>query len=297
MRPSIEPVLGVQGVVRVSAMHAPGPSLAIVGAIHGNEQCGLRAIERLQKELSDGTLRLTCGTLFLVHGNPAASEERRRHTGVDLNRMFDYRFVDELSPSLWEREHHRALELRPIFEAADAVLDLHSATADTPAFAIASAVPASARFAEALGLGWVTTGWDGPGLLGDQVLLAQMTRRNLPGVAVECGQHDDPRAPECAYRCARRALSYFGLTEPYSAPEQPQITRLHVLAAIKRPSAGFFFSRPLHGMQELTAGEEIGRDGHLLLSLCAPCVVLMPNDRVAVGEDMLYIATRPETSH
>jgi len=270
----------------------PRPHLAVVGAIHGNEHCGLRAIERLAGELARGDLALRAGSLYLVHGNPTASQQQRRHTatGVDLNRTFDFRFVDELAPDLWEHEHIRALELRPIFDSVDAVLDLHSATAPTPAFAIASRVPASLPFALALGLEYVTSGWDGPGLLGDQVLLGQLTRRERPGVAVECGQHEDEAAVDVAYRCTLHALSYFGLIEPLPPRMHAPARRLTVRAAIKRPSVSFHFERPLRGMQPLLPGDLIGHDDHLALTVRNPCYAIMPNDQVAVGDDMLYIA-------
>lgn len=270
----------------------PRPHLAVVGAIHGNEHCGLHAIQRLADELTRGELALRAGSLYLVHGNPIASEQQRRHTatGVDLNRTFDFRFVDELAPELWQQEHVRALALRPIFDSVDAVLDLHSASAPTPAFAIASSVPTSLPFALALGLEYVTSGWDGPGLLGDQVLLGQLTRRKLPGVAVECGQHEDEAALEVAYACTLRALSYFGLIEPLPLRAPTPSKQLTVRAAIKRPSVSFRFERPLRGMQPLVPGDLIGHDEHLALSVRNPCYAIMPNDRVAVGDDMLYIA-------
>lgn len=279
------------GVTRFSA--GEGPHLAIIGAIHGNEQCGLSAIRKLAERLNEGALTLRAGSLSLVHGNPAASAQKRRHlsAAIDLNRVFDYRFLDELPPALWEPEHHRAAELRPLLETVDAVLDLHSATAPTPPFAIASRVPASAPFALALGLAYVTFGWDGPGLLGDRVLLGMMTRRMRPGVAVECGQHDDPTAPEVAYGCALRALAHFGLIDPLTAPPPACApTKLKVSAAVKRPSTTFRFARPLRGMERLEAGDILGTDEHLTLAVKAPCHVIMPNDRVAVGDDVAYLA-------
>jgi len=285
----LDVALEVGGVTRLRGPQ-PGPQLAIVGAIHGNEHCGLLAIQRLQRELASGELMLQAGTVLLIHGNPLATEQLRRHTGVDLNRTFDFRFVDELAPLLWEHEHRRALELRPIFDSVDAVLDLHSASAPTPAFAIASRVPASLPFALALGLDYLTLGWDGPGLLGDRVLLAPLTRRALPGVAVECGQHDDEGAAALAYQCALRALAYFGLIAALPEPERRAPRVLHVLSAIKRPSAGFRFERPLLGMQALQAGQVIGHDEHLTLTVRSPCYAIMPNDTVAVGDDMLFIA-------
>ena len=292
MGPLLDPS-SAPGITRFAV--TPTPHLAIVGAIHGNEHCGLSAILRLTNELRSGVLQLRSGTLTLVHGNPAATAEQRRHLSdaVDLNRVFDYRFVDELAPSLWEPEHRRAAELRPVFEQVDAVLDLHSATAPTPPFAIASRVPTSMPFAMALGLAYVTFGWEGPDLLGDQVLLGLLTRRDLPGVAVECGQHDDPAAVEVAYGCALRALTHFGLIDTAVAPPSAALpTCLRVRAAVKRPSASFRFARALRGMQQLHRGDVIGHDDHLVLTVRNHCHVIMPNDQVAVGDDLLYLADR-----
>ena len=289
----IEAAAAVPGVTCfASDPTLPRPHLAIVGAVHGNERCGLVAITRLANEIASGAVRLRHGTVYLIHGNPAATDEHRRYTrdGVDLNRVFDYRFVDELAPAMWEHEHRRALELRPLIQGIDAVLDLHSASAPTPPFAIVSRVRKSEAFALALGLEYVTFGWDGPGMLGEQVLLSQLTRRELPGVSVECGQHDAPEAPEIAYLCARRALAHFGMADAPDAPIARSPRRLVVVAAVKRPSASFAFERPLVGMQRLEPGEVIGHGDHLVLAVRNPCYAIMPNDRVPVGDDLLYIA-------
>lgn len=296
MSSPFESAESVAGVTRfASAPSYPRPHLVVVGAIHGDERCGLAALTRLRDELATGALTLRAGTLTLVHGNPAATDHGRRctPTGVDLNRLFDYRFVDELPRALWQPEHHRALALRPVLEEADAVVDLHSTGAPTPPFVIASRVAASEPLALALGLEYVTLGWDGPAMLGEQVLLAVLTRRERPGVAVECGQHEAPGAPEIAYRCAKRALSYFGMIEAAAdAPEAHK--RLWVRAAIKRPSASFRFAEPLEGMQHLAAGHVIGYGDQLVLSVRSPCYAIMPNDTVPVGDDMLYIAEEQE---
>lgn len=289
----IEPVEAMSGVTRVATSRdLPRPHLAIVGSVHGNEHCGGDALRRLHRELTEGALALDAGTLFLVLGNPEARDAARRHSqqGTDLNRLFDYRFESELPRTLWTPEHHRALVLRPLLESVDALLDLHSTSAPTPPFAIASRVPASEPFAAALDLAYVTLGWDGPGLLGDRVLLAPLTLRGLPAVAVECGQHDEPTAAEVAYRCARMAIAHFGL----AAPPWPRSTstpqRLHVRAAIKRPSESFRFVRPLRGMEQVAAGEVLGRGDHAVFAVANDCTVIMPNPDAAVGDDMLYLA-------
>jgi len=290
-----EPI-GIDGVSRFAgAPDAPHPRLAIVGALHGNEPCGLRAIERLQYELRTGQLRLRAGTLYLVHGNPPASEQQERHTrgGLDLNRLFDYRFVNDIPSAHWVYEHNRALELRPILDSVDALLDLHSTTAPSPAFAIASPLPGSRALADGLGLAYVTQGWESPGLLGDRVVIAPVTERGRPGVSVECGQHTQPESVEVAYACALRCLQYLGMIDADSERARagaPASTRLWLRAAIKRPSPTFRFVRPLASMQVLEAGDVIGCDDDLVLCAQRRCYVIMPNDAVPVGEDMLYIA-------
>ncbi|HEX4353528.1 MAG TPA: succinylglutamate desuccinylase/aspartoacylase family protein, partial [Polyangiales bacterium] len=229
MNATVEELTGIVGALRISTSpDFPRPHMGVVGAVHGNEPCGLRAIERLRAELTAGELSLKQGTLFLIHGNPRATEEQKRHTegGFDLNRFFDFRFVDELPSEHWLYEHHRAFALKPLLESLDSVLDLHSTTAPSPAFAIASPVPESQALAASLGVEFVTLGWDRPGLLGDKVVIAPSTRRGLPAVSVECGQHDDPRSIQVAYRCARRALAYWGLSDAPQTEPPAQVTHL-----------------------------------------------------------------------
>jgi predicted deacylase len=237
-------------------------------------------------------LPLHKGTLYLVHGNPRASDEHERHTrgGTDLNRLFDYRFATDLPNASWAYEHYRAMELKPLLDSVDAVLDLHSTTAPSPAFAIAAPLPASQRMADALGLAYVTHGWDSPGLLGDRVVIAPLTLRGLPAVSVECGQHQQLGAIEVAYTCLRRGLDHLGLL-PWPEKAAPiACTRLQLRAAVKRPSPTFKFVRPLSSMQQLAAGDVIGRDEDMALSVNRHCYVIMPNDAVEVGEDMIYLA-------
>lgn len=293
----------INGVLRLRTAGAssagsdtPGPHVAITGSVHGNEPCGMRAMARLSAELQSGELSLRHGTLYLVHGNPRASALGERHTpdGADLNRLFDYRFEVDLPSAFWAYEHYRALELKPLLQRIDALLDLHSTTAPAPPFGIVSPLQQSCELAAALGLGYITQGWDGPGLLADRVIIAPLTRRGVPAVSVECGQHADESAVEVAYGCIRRALDHLGMLAFVERDGRPETTWLTLRAAVKRPSAGFKFVQPLRSMQQLEEGDVIGRDQDLTLTVNRRCFLIMPNDDVAVGEDMVYIAQRSE---
>ena len=284
----------VPGVVRISSRSTfPRPRIGVIGALHGDERCGLSALLRLREAAERGELPLLEGTLVLIHGNPEATEAGERHTaeGDDLNRLFDFHFEDILPLRQWTSEHHRAVALRPVLRSLDAALDLHSASIPTTPFAIAMPDHRSLELARHLGLEYVTTRWDGAGL-GEKVALAILVDGGKPGVAVECGHHDEAEAERRAHAFALRFLVAAGLLEGEVERGSPRL--LEVVSALRKPSAGFRFDRPIRGMDPLEAGEVIGRDGDALVRVDRDCFALLPNDSVAEGKPMLFVASPAE---
>lgn len=287
----------IAGITRISsASSLPRPHVGILGAIHGNEVCGLAVLRRLRERSEASELGPCAGTWVLVHGNPGASEQRRRFSrgGADLNRLFDFGFERDLVPERWSPEHERAHELRSVLEDLDVLLDLHSTTWPTPAFAIINDVPRSADLARRMGFEFVTTGWGRPGLLMDKVSIGVMQRRGRPAVSVECGQHDDPDTIEAAWGCTLRFLTATGTLAggAHSSEEKPDPTFLEVVEIVSRPSEGFKFVRPIRGLQQLEAGEVLAADRIAELRVREACYILMPNDNVPVGRDMVFLARR-----
>lgn len=281
----------VPGVTRVSSDRSlPRPHVGVIGAIHGNERCGLEVLRRLEAAARDGALVPAAGTIVIIHGNPAASEAGRRYTrgGEDLNRLFDFAFETDLPRERWSPEHMRAHALRPVLEDLDTLLDLHSATWPTPAFAIINEEPRAAELASCLGLDFVTQGWSGPGLLMDKVTIGVLQRLGRPAISVECGQHDDAGSIEAAWDCALRFLAATGAIEGDAPARAP--TFLEIVEIIRRPSENFGFTRAIRGLERLAAGEVLAADRIAELRVREPCWVLLPNDRVPVGTDMAFLA-------
>lgn len=291
--PIILPDPVIPGVTRVAADPTlPRPHAGVIGAIHGNERCGMVVIERLLAAFASGASRVAAGTLVLVHGSPAATAIGERHTrgGTDLNRLFDYEFVDALAPDQWTYEHHRAVALRSLLDDIDVLLDLHSATTPTPPVAIVNTVPASLALAERLGVSFVVSGWDAPGLLLSRVSIGALGQRGRPGIAVECGQHDDPATIDAAEACTRRFLAAVGAvpgTVP-TAGEGPG--RVRVVEALDRPSPTFRFARRILGMERLAAGEVIGFDTLSEVRVRQECRAVLPMEDAPVGGNMIYLA-------
>ena len=100
----------------------PGLSTAIFVGVHGNEPCGIRAIENFFKHNS-----IENGTVIVVFANPHAVEKNVRFTEFNLNRAFKNidEYPDEIKSTY---EVQRAQELKKILEDVDVLLDIHSST-------------------------------------------------------------------------------------------------------------------------------------------------------------------------
>ncbi|MBT8496269.1 MAG: succinylglutamate desuccinylase/aspartoacylase family protein [Deltaproteobacteria bacterium] len=293
----IQPDPVITGVVRVSTSTSfPRPWIAVVGSLHGNEPCGLRAMERLKEQAERGALPLKRGTVILVHGNPEATRHNLRHTrdGADLNRLFDFEFEALIRRESWAYEHERAIALRPIFESVDGAIDLHSATEPTPPFVITTSAQGSSDLGRAIGLAHVTRGWEDLNILSGKVFLALLTKRGKPAIAVECGQHHSPEADNTAYKAATRFLIALDVLEG-EIVTQTEVELLDVIRALRKPSEDFRFSQRLSGLQLLTEGTVIGSDGDITVSVSEDRYAVLPNDRVHIGGDMLFLA-RPASA-
>lgn len=115
----------IPGVVTRDSGRA-GPHGVLVALVHGNEIAGALVLDRLLR----GGLAPERGRLSLVFANLAAFDRfdahdptASRYVEEDFNRLWDASLLDGPRRSL---ELDRARALRPVFDRADLLLDLHS---------------------------------------------------------------------------------------------------------------------------------------------------------------------------
>src|ERR1700758_5091370 len=97
----------------------PGTRLVVLGAVHGDETCGTRAIERVVAAIDAGTLPIAAGRVtFVPVANPLAYAEKRRIGDRNLNR----RLLPTATPR--EFEDHIANWLCPLLAEHEVLLDL-----------------------------------------------------------------------------------------------------------------------------------------------------------------------------
>ncbi len=100
----------------------PGPTIHIIGCVHGDEPIGLRVIRKLEK------VRILRGKLILIVANPNAVKKNKRYIESDLNRSFNdkaHTYEEKLAKKL-------SLEIK----SSDLVLDIHATNSNFKELAI-----------------------------------------------------------------------------------------------------------------------------------------------------------------
>ncbi len=275
----------------------PGPHVLINALTHGNEICGMVAATHLL----DTGVRPLVGTLTISFANVAAYESfdatrpfESRQLVHNLNRVWSAAELDGEGDS---PELRRARALRPVVDAADHILDIHSTSQDVEPFWVYPAFARNACVALALGRPGVHLVM--PSGLGSGTPLIQHGRHGVDGdgagaaLVVECGQHFRQSAADVAMAAVRDFLAHFGLIERAPQPEPGPQRRYELLQTCMVRTPQFAFVRPVVGFETFAKDECIATDGEYeILSPCDGCTVFMPTREPIVGREAVYL-TRP----
>lgn len=165
--------------MRVEQLGEGTPEVAVVGAIHGDEPCGAKAIERIL-ENPPGVKR----SVKLIVANERALERGERYVDTDLNRAFPG------DPESEYYEDRLAADLLNELEGCT-VLALHSTQSTAEPFALVDAVDETARtIVPSLPVTKLVE--TGPYTEGRLVAF-------VPTIEVECGLQGSETAAENAY--------------------------------------------------------------------------------------------------
>jgi predicted deacylase len=301
----------------------PGPRLIVLGAVHGNETCGTRGIERVLAELDGGSLEITRGTVtFVPVTNPLAYQRKQRTGDRNLNRNL------RPTPSPQDHEDSIANVLCPLLAQHDVLLDLHSFhTAGQPFAMIGppnNSGPlepfqrASEEEALALRLGprRIVEGWLDTYAAGVQKRLKRAAADEAPGaqplntdpsygvgtteymrsqggyaITLECGQHEDPQAPDVAYRAIRNTLAHLRLVDEAEPAARTDIELLRLAEVTDRHHAQDSFARPWSSYDTLAAGDLIGtRHDGTPVQAPRDGFIVFPNPVALPGNEWFYFA-------
>ncbi|ANM29739.1 hypothetical protein ABI59_09355 [Acidobacteria bacterium Mor1] len=204
---------------------APGPTLILVGGIHGNEPSGVIAARRVLDRLTAEEIPVR-GEIVAINGNLKALNGKQRYLDRDLNRQWSERRVESVMAGNvaggLDAEDH---ELKEIWEQIRAAvdrargeiyfIDMHTSSADGAPFLTVGDTLRNRAFAMEVGL---------PLILGleeqvDGALLEFMNNRGYVTLGIEAGQHDCPKSIDHHEAVLWRALGTSGAIERSRTPE------------------------------------------------------------------------------
>ncbi|MDE2227906.1 MAG: succinylglutamate desuccinylase/aspartoacylase family protein [Alphaproteobacteria bacterium] len=285
---------GNTGIPYVSTARAavPGPHVVLGALIHGNEICGAIALDRLLRsgiEPARGALTFAFCNVDAYRRFDPAAPNAARYIDEDMNRVWDRATLDGPRRSV---ELKRARALRPAFDAADFLLDLHSMQFGGPPLLLAGMTEKSVVLARRVGSPAVIVrdrGHAAGPRLRDYGDFADPASPKT-ALLVECGQHGEKSAAEVATVTTYRFLAACGVLSSgdaarYLAPAPPQRV-IEVTDAVTVASDDFRFATAYRGLEVIAkAGTEIARDGgRAVLTPYDDCVLVMPSLRLMRGQ-------------
>jgi predicted deacylase len=297
--PDIEPYrAGNTGIDFVTTLDsgAAGQHVLVTALTHGNEICGAIALDRFFRAglpPRQGKLTLAFDNVAAYHNFDPRVPTASRYVDEDFNRLWSAATLDGPRQSV---ELARARTLRPVVDAADFLLDIHSMQYATAPLMLAGMLDRSLALARQIGIPEL--------IMCDAGHAAGPRMRDyggfgLPGATktallIEAGQHWERRAAEVATDVMLRFLVALGTVTRDDAERlggadfgaHPRQRVIEVTEAVTITGDKFEFIQDFRGLEVLSPkGTLIGRDdGREIRTPYDDCVLIMPSRRLAKGQ-------------
>ena len=240
---------GIPGFTTIRAA-TPGPHVGLLALTHGNEYSGAIVLDRLLRS------RFTPlhGTLTVGFVNLAAFDRfdpqhptLSRFVDEDINRVWDPSVLDSARRSV---ELDRARQIRPMIQAIDVLLDLHSMLWPSDPVTLCGGTEKGRRLAQAIGAPQLVVtdhGHAGGRRIIDYPKFTDPADKSVANL-VEAGQHWEPATVEIAEASVNGLLRHVGMLAP--APQDGNFgpSRFATVTQIVTPcTANFTFMQPYRG--------------------------------------------------
>ncbi|OGZ58888.1 MAG: hypothetical protein A3F94_03150 [Candidatus Spechtbacteria bacterium RIFCSPLOWO2_12_FULL_38_22] len=254
-----------------------GPTSIILAGVHGDEKCGVKALEKIIPNL-----KIEKGRVFIGYGNPQAIEKTQRFTEVNLNRIFK---KDNLLSKSDKKsyEYKRARFLKKYLNQSDALLDIHAShTPMSKPFVICETN--AKGIVEYLPVERVVSGFDQIEPGGTDYYMNSIGKI---GICIECGFLGDPQSEQIAEESIYAFLKARGHLTNDLIPQEQSYIRMFDL--YKTKTNKFILAKLFDDFEGISKGQVIGVDGNQEVKTKKTAVILFARNREKVGEEAFLL--------
>tara|TARA_B100001179_G_scaffold227521_1_gene210204 strand:+ start:222 stop:1037 length:816 start_codon:yes stop_codon:yes gene_type:complete len=227
----------------------PGNKSLILVGVHGNEKCGINAIEKILP-----TLKIESGEIIIMYGSPEAIIKNVRYVEANLNRMFK---KDEEISQLDRRslEFKRSRKIMESMKNVDVLLDVHASNNPNSMPFIICENNAKDIILN-LGIKNVIYGFDTIEPGGTDYYMNNIGKI---GICVECGYANDPNSDTVAEMAIMKFLIAQGHISGINQNNIIKEMRVDNLYLTK--SNSFILEKNFADFEKISLGQKIGIDG------------------------------------
>jgi predicted deacylase len=288
---------GIRGFTSYTAA-APGPHVALIALVHGNEFAGAIVLDTLLR----ARVRPKRGRLTFGFANLAAFERfdpnqptASRFIDEDLNRLWD---LDVLEAPRQSRELDRAREMRPLIDDVDVLMDLHSMLWPSDPLVLSGRTAKGRDLALTLGTPSLVVADSGHAAGRRLIDYGDFARADTPraAVLVEAGQHWEQQTVATTLASVAGLLRHLDLLDddaPLPSPIQCEPPRFALVTMpVTAGTASFAFVHAFRGGDVLPRRNTlIAMDG--AAEVRTPhddCLLVMPSPRPSRGHTAVRLA-------
>ena len=268
-----------------------GPTVVVLGGTHGDEQMGAEIVELLEKEIKADDIN---GEIYLFLGNPEACKRNQRFMDTDLNRLFGEEFekLKKMDEKEMNTEQKRVMEIAPILEKADYLLDIHSTIKPSVPFVYCEPDEEHFEFARLLGTKYIVSA--SPDFRPKDLTSSIdnfVDQHGGMGVTYESGWHKDDSTFKIVLNGAKLFLQHigsydFGLAKGEKINPEYMLIHAEVVPNTKK----FSFSEDFSNFDFVAEGEVIATDGSKKIKAEQDSFIIFPKKNIQAGKVACYLA-------
>lgn len=244
----------------------PGPISSIIVGIHGNEVCGMKALDKVLPDL-----KIESGILYIIYGNILAIKKNKRFIKFNLNRLFnDKKFLSTLEKS--SAEFNRAQIIKKYLDKSEALLDIHASTSKNSQPFVICENNAKNIFPY-LPFDLVVSGFDKIEPGGTDYY---MNKKGKIGICVECGYLKDRASTDIAVKSIFSFLKARGhVVGRLNSYKQKKI-EMYDLYITK--SVNFILAKDYADFEVIPRGQIVAHDDNQDVKVKYKSIILFPNN-------------------